>query len=231
MEFLQILYESVILIVTFDYELYQIILLSLKTSGFATIIASFFGIISAYLLTIYHFRLRKIAIITFSSLMGIPPVVVGLIVYFIFTSNGPLGIFKILYTPMAMIIAQVIIVYPIITTLSREIFAQFYYQHKDQMRSFNFSNLATIYTIIKNTYYILFSIILSGFGRAISEVGAVMIVGGNIEHYTRIMTTAISLETSMGNLEKALSLGIILILLTVFINGFVYSYNNKINNN
>tara|TARA_Y100000590_G_scaffold2758_1_gene3642 strand:- start:8050 stop:8745 length:696 start_codon:yes stop_codon:yes gene_type:complete len=231
MEFLQILYESVILIVTFDYELYQIILLSLKTSGFATIIASFFGIISAYLLTIYHFRLRKIVIVTFSSLMGIPPVVVGLIVYFIFTSNGPLGIFKILYTPMAMIIAQVIIVYPIITTLSREIFAQFYYQHKDQMRSFNFSNLATIYTIIKNTYYILFSIILSGFGRAISEVGAVMIVGGNIEHYTRIMTTAISLETSMGNLEKALSLGIILILLTVFINGFVYSYNNKINNN
>ena len=231
MEFLQILYESVILIVTFDYELYQIILLSLKTSGFATIIASFFGIISAYLLTIYHFRLRKIVIVTFSSLMGIPPVVVGLIVYFIFTSNGPLGIFKILYTPMAMIIAQVIIVYPIITTLSREIFAQFYYQHKDQMRSFNFSNLATIYTIIKNTYYILFSIILAGFGRAISEVGAVMIVGGNIEHYTRIMTTAISLETSMGNLEKALSLGIILILLTVFINGFVYSYNNKINNN
>ena len=132
---------------------------------------------------------------------------------------------------MAMIIAQVIIVYHIITTLSREIFAQFYYQHKDQMRSFNFSNLATIYTIIKNTYYILFSIILSGFGRAISEVGAVMIVGGNIEHYTRIKTTAISLETRMGNLEKALSLGIILILLTVFINGFVYSYNNKINNN
>ena len=227
MEFLEIIYGSIVLIFSFDLELYQIILLSLKTSGLATIIASIFGVMTGYFLVRYKFRHMQILIIFLNSLMGIPPVVVGLIVYFIFSKQGPLGIFSILYTPTAMIIAQIIIVYPIISSLIRDLFEDFWYRFKDPLISYNMPTFATLYTLAKNSYYYIFTVLLLGFGRAISEVGAVMIVGGNIEHYTRVMTTAISLETSMGNLKKAMSLGIILILITMVINGLVFKLRQR----
>ena len=227
MEFWEILYSSIYLIFSFDKDLLEIIILSLKTSGFATIIASFLGLITGYTLAIYNFRSKDFIIILLASLMGIPPVTVGLIVYFIFVESGPLGIFSLLFTPTVMIIAQFIIVYPIISTLIRELFEEFWIKYKDPIRSFNISTLGRIYTFFKNNSYFIFSIFLAGFGRAISEVGAVMIVGGNIEHYTRVMTTSISLETRMGNLQKAMSLGIILLLITIIINVLVFKLNKR----
>ena len=163
----------------------------------------------------------------FNSLMGIPPVVVGLIVYFLLASGGPFGILQLLYTPSAMIIAQIIIIFPIVVSLAHEIFSQNWKQFKDHFFAFNIPSIGIMLILLRHSYLIIITIILTAFGRAISEVGAVMIVGGNIEHYTRVMTTAISLQTRMGNLEYAMALGIILILLTIFINGIVYTFNLK----
>ena len=227
MEFLEILYGSFVLILSFDYELYQIIFLSLRTSLLATFFGSIIGILTAYILVIYQFRLKNMIIISFASLMGVPPVVVGLIVYYLFSQSGPLGLFSILFTPYVMIIAQIIIVYPIVSSLTRELFQDFWDNYKQQFRSQNIPMLAIVYTFLKNTYGLIITVLLSAFGRAISEVGAVMIVGGNIEHYTRVMTTAISLETSIGNLQKAMSLGIILIIITMIINGLMFKLKRK----
>lgn len=225
MQFWEILQGSFSLIVSFDLELYQIVLLSLKISGLATIIATILGIITGYLLVNYESKLTKFFIILLSSLMGIPPVVVGLIVYFVFSSQGPLGVFSILFTPTAMIIAQVIVVYPIITSLMRQLLDDFWHRFDDLIKSYNMSVIAILNIFVKHSSVFILTIILTGFGRAISEVGAVMIVGGNIDHYTRVMTTAISLETSMGNLEKAMSLGIILIGVTMLANGIVFKFS------
>ena len=162
-----------------------------------------------------------------NSLTGIPPVVAGLIVFFIFSDNGPFGIFNIIYSPTAMVIAQIIIVYPIISSLIKELFEEFYFHYSDSLKSYNMKNFTVIYIFIKNNHYMVLTILLTAFGRAISEVGAVMIVGGNINHFTRVMTTAISLETRMGNLEYAMALGIVLILLTVLIYSLVYILNKR----
>ena len=219
--------SSVKLILTLDPLLFEIIILSLKVSFSALIISSFFAIIIGYFLALKKFYLKNIIIIMFNSLMGIPPVVVGLIVYFLLARGGPLGVLQLLYTPSAMIIAQSIIIFPIVVSLSYEIFSQQWLQFRDHFRSFNIPLIGTMLTLIRHSYVVLITILLTGLGRAISEVGAVMIVGGNIEHYTRVMTTAITLETRMGNLEYAMALGIVLILLTMFINSIVYLFNIK----
>ena len=210
-----------------DPLLFEIIILSLKVSLTALIVSSFFAVITGYLLALKKFYFKNILIIVFNSLMGIPPVVVGLIVYFLLARGGPLGVLQLLYTPSAMIIAQSIIIFPIVVSLSHEIFSQQWLQFRDHFRAFNIPLIGTMLTLIRHSYIVLITILLTGLGRAISEVGAVMIVGGNIEHYTRVMTTAISLETRMGNLEYAMALGIVLILLTMFINSIVYSFNIK----
>jgi len=227
MNILEIFINSVKLILVFDPLLIEIITLSLRVSFLALIISSFFAIIIGYILALRKFIFKNILIIAFNSLMGIPPVVVGLIVYFLLARGGPLGVLQLLYTPSAMIIAQSIIIFPIVVSLSHEIFSQQWKQFKDHFRSLNISFIGTMLTLIRHSYVILITILMSGFGRAISEVGAVMIVGGNIEHYTRVMTTAITLETRMGNLEYAMSLGIVLILLTMLINSIVYFFNIK----
>ena len=227
MNILKIFSSSVKLIVTLDPLLFEIIILSLKVSFSALIISSFFAIIIGYLLALNKFYLKNILIIFFNSLMGIPPVVVGLIVYFLLARGGPLGVLQLLYTPSAMIIAQSIIIFPIVVSLSHEIFSQHWLQFRDHFRAFNIPLIGTMLTLIRHSYVVLITILLAGFGRAVSEVGAVMIVGGNIEHYTRMMTTAIALETRMGNLEYAMALGIVLILLTMFINSIVYLFNIK----
>ena len=227
MNILEIFSSSVKLILTLDPMLFEIIILSLKVSFSALIISSFFAIIIGYFLALKKFYLKNIIIIMFNSLMGIPPVVVGLIVYFLLARGGPLGVLQLLYTPSAMIIAQSIIIFPIVVSLSHEIFSQQWLQFRDHFRSFNIPLIGTMLTLIRHSYVVLITILLTGLGRAISEVGAVMIVGGNIEHYTRVMTTAITLETRMGNLEYAMALGIVLILLTMFINSIVYLFNIK----
>ena len=227
MNILEIFTNSILLIITLDNELWDIILLSLFVSFTALIIASLFGFIVGYYFAIYNFYFKKIILIIINSLMGIPPVVVGLIVYFIFASGGPLGILQLLYTPSAMIIAQTIIIFPIITSLSHEIFSKNWFEFKDQIRSLNIPFWGSVKLLFNHSYFLLITTLLSAFGRAISEVGAVMIVGGNIDHYTRVMTTAISLETRMGNLEYAMALGLVLISITIIIYSLVYLLNNR----
>ena len=227
MNILEILFNSVKLILTLDPILYEIIFLSLKVSLTALIISSFFGVIVGYLMALKEFYLKKVLIVIFNSLMGIPPVVVGLIVYFLLAKAGPLGVLQLLYTPSAMILAQTIIIFPIVVSLSHEIFSQNWLKFKDHFRAFNIPLVAVLIILIRHSYFVLTTILLTGFGRAISEVGAVMIVGGNIEHYTRVMTTAITLQTRMGNLEYAMALGIVLIVTTMIINTIVYSFNIK----
>ena len=227
MNILEIFTNSILLIITLDNELWDIILLSLFVSFTALIIASLLGFIVGYYLAIYNFYFKKIILIIINSLMGIPPVVVGLIVYFIFASGGPLGILQLLYTPSAMIIAQTIIIFPIIASLSHEIFSKNWFEFKDQIRSLNIPFWGSVKLLFNHSYFLLITTLLSAFGRAISEVGAVMIVGGNIDHYTRVMTTAISLETRMGNLEYAMALGLVLISITIIIYSLVYLLNNR----
>ena len=227
MNILEIFTNSILLIITLDNELWDIILLSLFVSFTALIIASLLGFIVGYYFAIYNFYFKKIFLIIINSLMGIPPVVVGLIVYFIFASGGPLGILQLLYTPSAMIIAQTIIIFPIIASLSHEIFSKNWFEFKDQIRSLNIPFWGSVKLLFNHSYFLLITTLLSAFGRAISEVGAVMIVGGNIDHYTRVMTTAISLETRMGNLEYAMALGLVLISITIIIYSLVYLLNNR----
>ena len=227
MNIIEIFTKSLVLIFSLDRDLWEIILLSLYVSITALIFASIFGLLIGYYLAIKNFFLKNFILIILNSLMGIPPVVVGLIVYFIFASGGPLGVLQLLYTPTAMIIAQVIIIFPIVTSLSHEIFDQNWREYKDQLRSINMTFFGVLFIISKHSYFLVITALLSAFGRAISEVGAVMIVGGNINHFTRVMTTAISLETRMGNLEYAMALGIVLILLTVLIYSLVYILNKR----
>ena len=225
MNILEIILNALKLIILIDPILYEIIYLSLKVSLIALILSSFIGIIIGYILALKNFYFKNFFLILINSFMGIPPVVVGLIVYFFIAYGGPLGIFKLLYTPTAMIIAQMIIIFPIVASLSHEIFNQNWLKYKDQIRSLNMPFIGTLKLLILHSYFLLITVLLSAFGRAISEVGAVMIVGGNIDHYTRVMTTAISLETRMGNLEYAMALGIVLIFLTMIIYSLVYMFN------
>ena len=227
MNILEIFINSIQLILSLDPELWDIIILSLFVSFTALIIASILGFLIGYYLALYNFFLKKILLVLLNSLMGIPPVVVGLIVYFIFASGGPLGVLQLLYTPTAMIVAQTIIIFPIVASLSHEIFLKNWQEFRDQIRSLNIPFFGSFKILIKHSYFLLITTLLSAFGRAISEVGAVMIVGGNIDHYTRVMTTAISLETRMGNLEYAMALGLVLISITIIIYSFVYLLNNR----
>jgi len=227
MNILEIFINSLFLIITFNHDLWEIIILSLYVSFIALIIGSALGILTGYYLALKIFIFKNILLIIINSLMGLPPVVVGLIVYFVFASGGPLGVFELLYTPTVMIIAQIIIIFPIVASISHEIFAKNWYEFKDEFRSLNMPFFGIAKILIGHSYFLIITALLSAYGRAISEVGAVMIVGGNIDHYTRVMTTAISLETRMGNLEYAMALGIVLINITIFIYSFVYILNKR----
>ena len=227
MNFFEITLNSFKLIFNFDKELYNIIFLSLEVSISALFISSILALFTSYVLAVNNFYFKKFIIILLNALMGIPPVVVGLIVYFLLARGGPLGILEMLYTHYAMIIAQCIIIFPIVCSLSFEIFDKNLKEYRDHFRAYNIPSIGVLIIIFRQNYFIIITILLSAFGRAISEVGAVMIVGGNIENYTRVMTTAITLETRMGKLDHAMALGIVLILLTVLINGFVHSIKIK----
>ena len=229
MNFFEIIINSFKLIFSLDLKLYEIIILSLKVSLISLFISSILGLITGFFLAIKHFHYKSLIIITLNALMGIPPVVVGLIVYFLFANGGPFGVFELLYTPFTMIVAQSIIIYPIVSSLSYELFNQNWQKFKDDFRAFNIPLVGISLVLIQHSYFIILTIILSAFGRAISEVGSVLIVGGNIEHYTRVMTTAITLQTRMGNLDYAMALGLVLILITVFINALVYIVNVRKN--
>lgn len=211
------------LVLSGDPDLFRIVLLSLRVSLTATAIACIVGLTLGALVAISQFRGRNAVLIVMNALMGLPPVVVGLLVYLHLSRSGPLGFLGLLYTPTAMIIAQTILITPIVAALSRQVMEDLHTEYAEQFRSLCLTRVQTVQALLWDGRYSLLTVGLAGFGRAVAEVGAVIIVGGNIDHLTRVMTTAIALETSKGDLALALALGIILLIVSLVVNAAVQS--------
>jgi tungstate transport system permease protein len=210
------------LILRADPVLLAIVRLSLIVSLSAVICAALIGIPLGALIALTKFPGRNGVIVVLNALMGLPPVVVGLMVYLLLSRSGPLGSLGILFTPAAMIVAQTILVAPIIAALSRQTIEDLWVEYRDELDAMNVGPLQRIVTLIIDARFSLVTALLAGFGRAAAEVGAVIIVGGNIDGFTRVMTTAIALETSKGNLPLAIGLGIILLSLVLIVNALAW---------
>ena len=206
------------LVAGFDPKLVDIVRLSLGVSLTATLLAACIGMPAGALVAVGRFPGRGAIIAVLNALMGLPPVVVGLVVYLLLSRAGPLGSFGLLFTPQAMVIAQTILIAPIIAALSRQTVEDAWSEYREQLKSLGAGVGRAAFTLLWDTRYSLSTVLLAGFGRAIAEVGAVMIVGGNIDGVTRVMTTTIALETSKGDLPLALGLGIVLISLVLALN-------------
>jgi tungstate transport system permease protein len=222
-EFNQPLITAWQLVAGADARLADIVFLSLRVSLSATLIACVAGMPMGALLAVGRFPGRRVLIVLFNGLMGLPPVVVGLLVYLLLSRAGPLGRFGLLFSPSAMIIAQAILVTPIVAALTRQVIADAWSEYREQLRSLGAGRTRAAATLLWDGCFSLTTAALAGFGRAIAEVGAVMIVGGNIDGVTRVMTTTIALETSKGDLPLALALGFILIALVLAINALAYA--------
>jgi tungstate transport system permease protein len=210
------------LVLSADPTLMAIVWLSLAVSlsavGFATLIGLPVGAAVALL----RFPGREAAIVTLNALMGLPPVVVGLAVYLLLSRSGPLGSWGLLFTPQAMVIAQTILVAPIIAALARQTIEDLWVEYRDELAALNVGPLRRLATLIWDARFNLLTALLAGFGRAAAEVGAIIIVGGNIDGFTRTMTTAIALETSKGDLPLAIGLGIVLIVIVIIVNALAW---------
>ena len=209
---------AIMLIVEWDRDLAEIVVLSLKVSLAAVALAAAVGLPAGAALALFRFPGRGALVVLMNALMGLPPVVVGLIVYLMLSRAGPLGVLGLLFTPAAMIIAQMLLVTPIIAALTRQVVEDLWGEYEEQLRSLGAGPGRALKTLLWDGRFTLITAVLAGFGRASAEVGAVMIVGGNIDHLTRVMTTSIALEVSRGNLAPALGLGIILLALSAGIN-------------
>ena len=214
-EILQGLIQAFWLILSFDSELIAISLRSLYVTISALIISILIAFPLAALLVVTRFQFRQAIIVMLNALMGLPPVVVGLIVYILFSRSGPLGVLGLLYTTSAMIIAQVIIITPLITSIAHQSMQALWADYRNLLISINISKMQRVVTLMWDSKRALITACLAGFGRGIGEVGAIMIVGGNIDNATRVLTTAISLETSRGDFSLALALGFVLITLAI----------------
>jgi tungstate transport system permease protein len=210
------------LIAGLDAKLAEIVLLSVRVSLTAVVLACILGLPLGAAIAVGRFPGRQALIVVLNALMGLPPVVVGLLVYLMLSRAGPLGQFGILFTPSAMIVAQTILIVPIVAALSRQVMEDAWQEYREQLRSLGAGPMASALTLLWDTRFSLVTIVLAGFGRAAAEVGAVIIVGGNIDGVTRVMTTAIALETSKGDLPLALGLGIILLSLVLALNAGAY---------
>jgi tungstate transport system permease protein len=217
-ELLEAFRTALRLIVSLDPELAEIVGLSLRVSLSALVIATLLALPLGASVGILRFPGRRLAVILLNSLLGLPPVVVGLLVYLVLSRSGPLGGLALLFTPEAMIIAQTVLITPIVAALSRQVMEDLHEEYDEQLRSLGAGSWRSIRTMLFEGRFSLLTAVLAGFGRAIAEVGAVIIVGGNIAHVSRVMTTAIALETNRGDLPLALGLGIILIGLSILIN-------------
>ncbi|KQZ93828.1 ABC transporter permease [Mesorhizobium sp. Root157] len=206
------------LIISGDATLYAIVRLSLAVSLSAVAIAVLVGLPLGAAVALTRFRGRTALIVLLNGFMGLPPVVVGLTVFLLLSRSGPLGVFGILFTPLAMVIAQALLVVPIIASLSRQTIEDLWHEYRDELTAMNVGAAGRMATLLWDSRYSLLTALLAGFGRAAAEVGTVMIVGGNIDGFTRTMTTTIALETSKGNLPLAMGLGLILITLILMIN-------------
>lgn len=210
------------LIARMDPVLISIVVLSLKISLSAVAIATLIGLPIGAAVALWQFPGRSLLIVVLNAFMGLPPVVVGLAVYLTLSRAGPLGSYGLLFTPTAMVIAQVVLVLPIIAALARQVIEDLWQEYREQLQSLGVSRARAIPTLLWDARFSLLTVVLAGFGRASAEVGAVLIVGGNIDGVTRVMTTAIALETNKGNLALALGLGIILLSLVALINAAAY---------
>lgn len=213
--------EAFWLIASADSDLLEVIGLSLQVSASAVLVSCVLGLPIGAALAISRFPGRQTVIIGVNALMGLPPVVVGLLVYLMLSNAGPFGWLELLYSPTAMIIAQTILVAPIIAALTRQVIEDLHAEYHEQFRSLSVPPQTAVAALLWDARHSLVTVLLAGFGRAIAEVGAVIVVGGNIDHLTRVMTTAIALETSKGDLALALALGLILIVLALIVNGTV----------
>jgi tungstate transport system permease protein len=205
-----------------DPILAEIVLLSLRVSLTAVFLSALIGLPIGAAIAVGRFPGRQPLIVVLNAMMGLPPVVVGLLVYLMLSRAGPLGEFGLLFTPTAMIIAQTILILPIIAALSRQSIQDAWAEYQEQLRSLGAKRISAAFTLLWDTRFSLLTAVLAGLGRAAAEVGAVMIVGGNIDGVTRVMTTAIALETSKGDLPLALGLGVILISLVLILNAAAY---------
>jgi len=209
------------LVLSADPDLLEIIALSLQVSLTAVLVACVIGLPLGSAVAMGRFRGRTAVIILLNALMGLPPVVVGLLIYLLLSNAGPLGWMQLLYTPTAMIIAQAVLITPIVAALSREVIEQLHQEYAEQFHSLSVPRASAAVALLWDGRYSLLTVTLAGFGRAVAEVGAVIIVGGNIDHLTRVMTTAIALETSKGDLALALALGLVLITIALSVNATV----------
>ncbi len=214
------------LLASADAKLVDIVLLSLRMSITAALIGGVIGLPLGAVIAVNEFRGRRTLIVILNALMGLPSVVVGLLVYLLLSRAGPLGSWGILFTPTAIIIAQTILIMPTLAALSRQVIGDAWHEYREQLRSLGETKLGAAPTLLWDLKFSLVTIVLAGFGRAISEVGAVMIVGGNIDGVTRVMTTTIALETSKGDLPLALGLGFILLFIVLALNAAAYVVND-----
>jgi tungstate transport system permease protein len=210
--------EALRLIASMDAKLAHIVWLSLRVSVVAVSIAVLVALPLGALLAITRFPGRQAVIAVLNALMGLPPVVVGLLIYLLLSRAGPLGQFGLLFTPTAMIVAQAVLVTPIVAALTRQVIEDAWLEYKEQLHSLGAGTVDAACTLLWDTRFALVTVVLAGFGRAAAEVGAVMIVGGNIDGVTRVMTTAIALETSKGDLPLALGLGMVLLAIVIGLN-------------
>ena len=206
------------LVLTADPAVMRIVALSLQVSFTATLIAAFIGLPLGALLAVARFPGRGVVLAALNALMGLPPVLCGLLVYLALSRSGPLGSFGLLFTPSAMVIAQTVLITPILAALARQVLEGLWEEYAEQLRSFGAGPARAVPTLLWDGRFALLTVLLAGFGRASAEVGAVMIVGGNIDGFTRVMTTAIALETSKGDLPIALALGMILMAIVLAVN-------------
>ncbi len=219
---MNVFFDAISLLISADNDLLMIVGLSLWVSLVAVLVATLIGMPLGAATALYKFPGRKVLVVILNALMGLPPVVVGLLVYMLLSRSGPFGVLGLLFSPTAMIIAQTILVIPIIAALSRQIIDDLWVEYAEQLISLGASPTRRMMTLLWDGRFSLLTAVLAGFGRATAEVGAVMIVGGNIDHATRVMTTSITLEVSRGNLALALGLGIVLITLSLSINAAAF---------
>jgi len=205
-----------------DAALFAAVRLSLIVSLSAVAIAALVGVPLGALVALTRFPGRSAAIVALNALMGLPTVVVGLVVFLLLSRSGPLGALGWLFTPAAMIVAQAILVTPIVAALTRQVIEDLWLEYRDELTAMNVGPLRRMATLIRDARYSLVTILLAGYGRAAAEVGAIIIVGGNIDGHTRTMTTAIALETSKGNLPLAIGLGLVLVAIVVAVNALAW---------
>ena len=226
----EIFTDALQLILNFDPALGGIIVLTLKMTFFSLLIGGSLGITLGAIPVVFCFPGRKLYLTLLHAFMGLPPVVVGLVLYLLLSRSGPFGFLQLLYTPTAMILAQSILILPIVAALTANLLEHMWDEYRDHWFSFNLSRWQQIWQLIIEARYALIGILLSGLGRSLSEVGAVIIVGGNIANFTRVMTTTIVLETAKGELALALSVGILLVIVAVLLNMMLLHFKSKYSN-